>query len=108
MDEFFEILEEYDEEFQELYEEANAAGHNLCYIAKYENGKATVQLEEVGPEHPFYGLKGSDNIISFKTEHYEESPIVVKGPGAGANVTASGIIADILRISNAPSFGKEY
>ncbi len=108
VDEFFDILEEYDDEFQELYEKANAEDNKLCYIARYENGKATVKLEQIAPQHPFYGLKGSDNIIAFKTQHYEESPIVVKGPGAGANVTASGIIADILRISNAPTFGKEY
>ncbi|MFH5833467.1 bifunctional aspartate kinase/homoserine dehydrogenase I [Halalkalibaculum sp. DA3122] len=108
VEEFFDILEEYDQEFQELYEQAAAQNNKLCYIARYESGSATVKLEQIGPEHPFYGLKGSDNIIAFKTEHYEESPIVVKGPGAGANVTASGIIADILRISNAPTFGKEY
>ncbi|MDZ7690617.1 MAG: bifunctional aspartate kinase/homoserine dehydrogenase I [Balneolaceae bacterium] len=108
VDEFFEILEEYDNHFQELYEEAKRKNNTLCYIARYENKKATVKLEEIGPNHPFYRLEGSDNIISFKTKHYEESPIVVKGPGAGANVTASGIIADILRISNAPTFGKEY
>ncbi|MDX1617336.1 MAG: hypothetical protein R3224_01020 [Balneolaceae bacterium] len=108
VDEFFEILEKYDDDFLDLYNEADSENKNLCYIARYENGQATVQLEKVGPDHPFYSLSGSDNIISFKTAHYEESPIVVKGPGAGANVTASGIIADILRISNAPSFGKEY
>ncbi|MDR8392165.1 bifunctional aspartate kinase/homoserine dehydrogenase I [Aliifodinibius sp. S!AR15-10] len=108
VEEFFDILEDYDDEFQELYEEAQSNNNKLCYIARYEDGQATVKLEQIGAEHPFYGLKGSDNIIAFKTQHYEESPIVVKGPGAGANVTASGIIADILRISNAPSFGKEY
>ncbi|MDX1617348.1 MAG: ACT domain-containing protein, partial [Balneolaceae bacterium] len=108
VEEFFEILEQHDAEFQDLYEQAAKNGNKLCYIARYEGGSATVKLEEIGPDHPFFNLTGSDNIISFKTQHYEESPIVVKGPGAGANVTASGIIADILRISNAPSFGSEY
>ena len=108
VEEFFEILEQHDAEFQELYKQAAKNGNKLCYIARYEGGSATVKLEEIGPDHPFFNLTGSDNIISFKTQHYEESPIVVKGPGAGANVTASGIIADILRISNAPSFGSEY
>jgi len=108
VEEFFEILEEHDAEFQKLYEEAAGKGNKLCYIARYEGGSATVKLEEIGPEHPFYSLQGSDNIIAFKTQHYEESPIVVKGPGAGAGVTASGIIADILRIGNAPTFGNEY
>lgn len=107
VDEFFEILENYDEEFTELYEDANNSNKKLCYIARYEEEKATVKLEQIGPDHPFYGLDGSDNIVAFKTHHYQQSPIVVKGPGAGADVTASGIIADILRISNTPSFREE-
>lgn len=108
VEEFFEILEQHDDEYHELYERAAEKDNKLCYIARYEGEKATVKLEEIDSEHPFYNLKGSDNIIAFKTRHYEESPIVVKGPGAGAGVTASGIIADILRISNAPSFGNEF
>jgi aspartokinase/homoserine dehydrogenase 1 len=108
VEEFFDILKEYDDEFTELYENAKANDDKLCYIARYEDEKATVQLEQIGPDHPFYGLGGSDNIVAFKTQHYQESPIVVKGPGAGADVTASGIIADILRISNAPSFREEW
>lgn len=108
VEEFFEILKEHDDEFTELYEDAQVNNKKLCYIARYENEKATVKLEKIGPDHPFYGLSGSDNIVAFKTQHYQKSPIVVKGPGAGADVTASGIIADILRISNAPSFREEW
>jgi len=104
VEEFFDILKEYDDEFAELYQDAESNNKKLCYIARYEDKKATVQLEQIDREHPFYGLDGSDNIVAFKTQHYQDSPIVVKGPGAGADVTASGIIADILRISNAPSF----
>ncbi|MEL7833957.1 bifunctional aspartate kinase/homoserine dehydrogenase I [Fodinibius sp. Rm-B-1B1-1] len=107
VEEFFNILEEHDDEFAKLFKEAASDNKKLCYIARYEDEKATVQLEKIGPEHPFYGLDGSDNIVAFKTRHYQDSPIVVKGPGAGADVTASGIIADILRISNAPSFREE-
>ncbi|PAU93581.1 bifunctional aspartate kinase/homoserine dehydrogenase I [Aliifodinibius salipaludis] len=107
VEEFFDILEEHDDEFTKLFEDAASNNKKLCYIARYENEKATVQLEQIGSEHPFYGLDGSDNIVAFKTRHYQKSPIVVKGPGAGADVTASGIIADILRISNAPSFREE-
>ena len=108
VEEFFEILKEHDDEFTELYEDAQVNNKKLCYIARYEDEKATVKLEKIGPDHPFYGLDGSDNIVAFKTQHYQKSPIVVKGPGAGADVTASGIIADILRISNAPSFREEW
>lgn len=108
VEEFFDILKEHDEEFTQLYEDAKQNNSKLCYIARYEDEKATVKLEEIGPNHPFYGLDGSDNIVAFKTQHYQNSPIVVKGPGAGADVTASGIIADILRISNAPSFREEW
>lgn len=108
VEDFFTVLENYDDEFGKLYEEAQSEDKKLCYIAQYENEKATVGLEKIGSGHPFYGLDGSDNIVAFKTEHYQDSPIVVKGPGAGAGVTASGIIADVLRISNAPSFREEW
>jgi aspartokinase/homoserine dehydrogenase 1 len=108
VEEFLDILAEHDDEFTEMFEEAQAEGKKLCYIARYEDEKATVQLEQIDRDHPFYGLDGSDNIVAFKTQHYQDSPIVVKGPGAGADVTASGIIADILRISNAPSFREEW
>jgi aspartokinase/homoserine dehydrogenase 1 len=108
VEEFFDILEEHDQEFATLYEDAQSKNCKLCYIARLEDGKATVKLEQINQQHPFYNLSGSDNIVAFKTQHYQDSPIVVKGPGAGADVTASGIIADILRISNAPSFRKQW
>jgi aspartokinase/homoserine dehydrogenase 1 len=108
VEEFFDILEEHDQEFATLYEDAQSKNCKLCYIARLEDGKATVKLEQIDQQHPFYNLSGSDNIVAFKTQHYQDSPIVVKGPGAGADVTASGIIADILRISNAPSFRKQW
>jgi len=97
---FFNKLEQHDSEFEELRKGAESKGKQLCYIAKFENGKGTVKLEEIGPEHPFYGLSGSDNILALYTDHYRESPMVIKGPGAGAFVTAGGIIADILRVTN--------
>jgi len=108
VEEFFDILANHDDEFTKMFEEAQSKGKKLCYIARYEDEKATVKLEQIDRDHPFYGLDGSDNIVAFKTQHYQDSPIVVKGPGAGADVTASGIIADILRISNAPSFREEW
>lgn len=108
IDEFFTLLENHDEDFAELYDQARSENKKLCYIARYEDAKATVKLEQIAPDHPFYNLNGSDNIVAFKTRHYQDSPIVVKGPGAGAGVTASGIIADVLRISNSPSFREEW
>ena len=70
----------------------------LRYIATLENGKAAVALKEVNSAHPFYSMQGSDNIISFTTKYYSETPLVIKGPGAGANVTASGVLSDILSV----------
>ena len=57
-------------------------------------------LQEVGADHPFFSLSGSDNIISFTTLRYRDRPLVVKGPGAGAEVTAAGVFADIIRLGN--------
>lgn len=108
VDQFFKELACFDEKFKKRFDDAHGQDKKLCYIARYSNGKATVKLDAIGPEHPFFNLSSSDNIVSFHTRHYEKSPLVVKGPGAGAGVTASGIVADILRISNAPSFGDEF
>ncbi len=106
VDDFFDELQKNDQQFQNLLDETKSEGKKLCYIARYQDGNATVKLEKIDSDHPFYGLEGSDNIIAFNTMHYQDSPIVVKGPGAGADVTASGLIADILRISKVPSFRK--
>ncbi|MEX1011748.1 MAG: bifunctional aspartate kinase/homoserine dehydrogenase I [Balneolaceae bacterium] len=100
VEQFFEVLKEFDGEFSELLNSAADQGKKLCYIARFEGGKASVKLEEIDRDHPFYGLAGSDNIFALYTDHYLETPMVVKGPGAGANVTAGGIVADILRVAN--------
>ena len=80
--------------------DAEKEGKVLRYIAVLENGNAKVTLQAVGHEHPFYNLSGSDNIISFTTDRYNDRPLVIKGPGAGAEVTAAGMFADIIRILN--------
>lgn len=67
-------------------------------MAQLEDGKAVVGLQSVDSQHPFYNLSGSDNIVLFFTERYPEQPLIVKGAGAGAEVTASGIFADVIRI----------
>jgi len=101
---FFECLAGFDDQFEVLRREAIVNNKKLCYIARFESGRASVKLEKIGSDHPFYNLSGSDNIVSLTTDHYNENPMVVKGPGAGADVTASGIIADILRIADTRSF----
>ncbi len=100
VDEFFKKLEECDKEFEEKRKCSEAKGNVLRYIASLENGKAEISLQEVDEKHPFYSLSGSDNIFALYTKHYQDRPIVVKGPGAGADVTAAGVFADIIRISN--------
>jgi aspartokinase/homoserine dehydrogenase 1 len=72
----------------------------LRYIAKYEDGKATVKLMEVDPDHSFYNLQGVDNVVAIKTSNYFDQPMIIRGKGAGASFTASGIFADILRITD--------
>ena len=69
-------------------------------IATLENEEATIGLQEVDAQHPFYALSGSDNMIVFTTERYKERPLVVRGPGAGAEVTAAGVFAEIIKIAN--------
>ena len=64
------------------------------------DGKAQVGLKEIPEGHPFYNLKGKDNIVMFYTHRYPEQPMIIKGAGAGADVTASGLFADIIRIGN--------
>ncbi|SHF92004.1 aspartate kinase [Salegentibacter echinorum] len=97
-EDFFTLLKKDEPKFQEIYKSAEANNAQLKYVAQLENGKAKVGLQEVDAQHPFYNLSGSDNIVLFFTERYPEQPLIVKGAGAGADVTASGIFADVIRI----------
>ncbi len=99
VDEFFVALKKNDAVFEKMRKNASNKSKVLRFIAKLEKGKATINLEEVGSNHPFYNLSGSDNIISYTTERYSERPLVVKGPGAGAEVTAAGVFAEIISIA---------
>ena len=99
-DDFYSSLEKNESEFQKLYADASASGAKLKYVAQFNNGKASVGLQHIPKDHDFYKLEGSDNIVLFYTDRYQEQPLVVKGAGAGAEVTASGIFADIIRIGN--------
>ena len=84
--------------FEAIKEKAAVNNAELKYVAEFVDGKANVSLQEVDSKHPFSNLQGSDNIVLFFTERYPEYPLIVKGAGAGADVTASGIFADIIRI----------
>ena len=103
VEEFFDELEKADEVFQKLSADALATGQKLRFIASMEEGKVNVGLKLVGMEHPFYSMSGSDNMISYTTKRYQLNPLVIKGPGAGAEVTAAGVFADIISISNSIS-----
>jgi len=101
LDHFFRELEAADAHFENLRKEASGSGKVLRYIAKLEAGKqAAIELRAVDEANPFYGLSGSDNMIAFTTERYRDRPLVVRGPGAGAEVTAAGVFAEILQIGN--------
>ena len=99
-EDFYQSLEKNESEFQKLYADATANDSKLKYVAQFNNGKASVGLQQIPKDHDFYKLEGSDNIVLFYTDRYQEQPLVVKGAGAGADVTASGIFADIIRIGN--------
>ncbi|GGD09387.1 bifunctional aspartate kinase/homoserine dehydrogenase I [Hyunsoonleella pacifica] len=100
VEEFYKTLIADEAHYQSLYASAKANNCQLKYVAKFDNGKASVSLQEVPVGHPFYNLEGSDNIVMFYTERYSQQPMIIKGAGAGADVTASGLFADIIRLGN--------
>jgi aspartokinase/homoserine dehydrogenase 1 len=98
---FFEELEKDNERFEKLLKDAELNNEVLRFVASLDtDNKASIGIKTVGRLHPFFNLAGSENIISFTTERYKFNPLVVKGPGAGAEVTASGVFADIMSISS--------
>lgn len=94
---FYEEMKKHEAHFKNLYNQAVAENSKLKFVARYENGKASVGLQHIPPQHDLYHLYGKDNVVLFYTERYPEQPLVVKGAGAGAEVTASGVFADIIR-----------
>ena len=98
VDEFYAELLKSEDYFNGLKQQAESQGKVIRYIGSLENGAVQISLQMVGENHPFYALSGSDNIISFTTERYKERPLVVKGPGAGAEVTAAGVFADLVNV----------
>ena len=99
-DDFYTSLTKNESHFQEIFKAANDKDCRLKYVAEFNDGKANVGLQHIPSNHPFYNLEGSDNIVLFFTDRYPENPLIIKGAGAGADVTASGIFADVIRIAN--------
>jgi aspartokinase/homoserine dehydrogenase 1 len=99
--EFYSAMEKEEEHFKKLFAAAAGEGKKLKFVASYDNGKAGVGLQHIGNGHDFYHLYGKDNIVLFYTDRYPEQPLVIKGAGAGAEVTASGVFADIIRAASA-------
>lgn len=97
VEDFYQEMAKQEAHFQQLYKAAADKGCKLKFVATFENGKASVGLQHIQPASDFYHLYGKDNIVLFYTQRYPEQPLVVKGAGAGADVTASGVFADIIR-----------
>lgn len=99
LDDFWKKVEGYDAVFEEKRKAVEAEGKHFCFVAKLENGKTSVGLQAVGPSHPFFDLRGSNNLIIINTARYQD-PMMIRGYGAGAAVTAAGVFADIISIAN--------
>jgi aspartokinase/homoserine dehydrogenase 1 len=105
VEDFFEVLRSKDDEaLAKRYDEVKARGNALVMLGQLVDGKASVGLREVESSSPFFHLSGSDNMIVFTSERYSERPLVVRGPGAGASVTAAGVFAEIIMIGNLQSW----
>jgi aspartokinase/homoserine dehydrogenase 1 len=100
LNDFFEKVKEYDAEFEKQRIDLTSKNRKWRFFATMELGKAKVELLAIGSEHPSFNLEGSNNIILFTTDRYKELPMVIKGYGAGAEVTAAGVFADLMRVVN--------
>ncbi len=100
IEEFWANIDKLDAGFEAQRTKLEQEHKHLRFVAKYENGQCEVGLQEVGQSHPFYDLEGSNNIIQITTERYNEYPMIIKGYGAGASVTAAGVFSDIISIAN--------
>jgi aspartokinase/homoserine dehydrogenase 1 len=100
LDKFWTTIPELDAEFETNRIRLENEDKKWRFVARFENGKAEVGLQEVDSKHPFYDLEGSNNLVMYTTERYHEFPMLIKGYGAGASVTAAGVFADIIKVSN--------
>lgn len=100
MDNFWKTIGEMDEKFEQERLVMEKENKKWRFVGVMDEGKASVSLQVVGPGHPFYDLEGSNNIVQLTTERYNEYPMLIKGYGAGAAVTAAGVFADLIKVSN--------
>ena len=100
IDKFWDDLPKLDADFEKKREVLEQAGKKWRFVAKFENGKGSVSLQEIEQGHPLYNLEGSNNIVLLTTDRYKEYPMLIQGYGAGASVTAAGVFADIMSIAN--------
>jgi aspartokinase/homoserine dehydrogenase 1 len=100
LDEFWAGIPALDEEFEAQRKKLEVDNKKWRFVARFENGKAEAGLQVVDSTHPFYDLEGSNNLVMYTTERYHEFPMLIKGYGAGASVTAAGVFADIIKVSN--------
>lgn len=100
IDDFWNRIPELDPVFEERRQQLERNGQKWRFVATFEEGNAQVGLQEIDRNHPFYDLEGSNNLIIYRTERYNEFPMLIKGYGAGAAVTAAGVFADIIKVSN--------
>ena len=100
LDDFWRKVPTLDADFEARRQKLEAEHKHWRFVARLDGGRASVGLMEVAPGHPFYGLEGSNNIILLTTERYREYPMMIQGYGAGADVTAAGVFADIMSIAN--------
>lgn len=99
-EDFFQSLKKHSAHFEGILAEAKAKDSRIKFVASFDNGRASVGLQFIPKDSPFYNLEGKDNIVEFYTDRYVDQPLIIKGAGAGAAVTASGIFADVIRIGN--------
>jgi len=100
LDDFWKNISKLDAGFEEKRKILETENKKWRFVAQYENGKAQIGLQEVDSRHPFYDLEGSNNLVMYTTERYNEFPMLIKGYGAGASVTAAGVFADLIKVSN--------
>jgi aspartokinase/homoserine dehydrogenase 1 len=100
IDDFWKNVKKYDADFEAKRKVLEKENKKWRFVASLDNGKPSIELKVVSSDHPFYHLEGSNNIITLTTERYYEQPMIIKGYGAGAEVTAAGVFADVIRVAN--------
>jgi len=100
LEEFWKGVPALDADFEVSRKKLEAENKKWRFVARFEDGKAEAGLQEVDSTHPFYDLEGSNNLVMYTTERYHEFPMLIKGYGAGASVTAAGVFADLIKVSN--------